>query len=76
MLLCIYYIQFLCLIFMLIHRNLIMMIDINQIPVFCPHRNKRNQHLDILTNLWGNSLFCRPTLIQYVLQWRLIKKTQ
>ena len=34
-------IQFLCLTFMLIHRNLIM-IDINQSPVLCPHTNKTN----------------------------------
>ena len=27
---------------MLIHRNLIMMIDINQNPVLCPHANKIN----------------------------------
>ena len=37
MLLCIY----LCSVFMLIHRNLTMMIDINQNPVLCPHTNEK-----------------------------------
>ena len=44
-----------------------MMIDINQsYPVLCPDTNKTNYHLNILTNLWANSLLCRPTLIGYV----------
>ena len=60
---------------MLVHRNLIMMIDINQSPVLCPHTNKRNYNLNILANPWANSLRCRPTLIRYVPQSRLIKKT-
>ena len=59
---------------MLIHRNLIMVIDINQSPVLCPHANKTNEHLNILANLRANSLLCRLTLIRYVLQLRLIKK--
>ena len=50
------------------------MIDINQSPVLCCHANKKKQ-LNILTNLQANSLFCRPTLIGYVPQLRLIKKT-
>ena len=33
------YIKFLCSIFLLIHRNLIMMIDVNQSPVLWPHAN-------------------------------------
>ena len=66
----------LCSIFVLIHHNLIMMIDINQSTVLCPHTNKTNKHLNILTNLWSNSLLCRPTLIRYVLRSKLIKKMQ
>ena len=46
--------------FMLIHCNLIMMIDINQSPVLCPHTN----------NLQANSLLRKPTLIGYVLRSR------
>ena len=42
-------------IFMLIHLNLIIMIDINQNPVLCSHTNK-NYHLNILNNPWANSL--------------------
>ena len=61
---------------MLIHCNLIMMIEINQGPVLCPHTNERNYHLNILANPWANSLLCRPTLICYVPQLRLIKKTR
>ena len=59
---------------MLIHHNLIMMIDINQSPVLCPHTNKTNYHLNILANLRGNSLVCRRTLIRYVPRSKLIKK--
>ena len=51
---------------MLIHRNVIMMTDINQSPVLCPHANKTSQHLNILANLQANSLLYRPTLIRYV----------
>ena len=36
------YIQFLCSSFMLIHRDLIMMIDINHSPVLCLHASKTN----------------------------------
>ena len=61
---------------MLIHRNLIMMIDVNQSPVLCPQTNKTIKHLNILANLGANSLICRPTLICYTPQSRLIKKTQ
>ena len=60
---------------MLIHHNLIM-IDINQSPVLCPHTYKTNYQLNILTNIQANSLLCRPTLIHYLLQSRLIKKMQ
>ena len=42
------------------------MIDNNQTPALCPHTNKTNQYLNILANLWANSLLCRPTLICYV----------
>ena len=34
------------------------------------------EHLNILANLWANSLLCRPTLIRYVPWLRLIKKTR
>ena len=61
-------------IFVLIHRNLIMMIDVNQSPVLFRHTNKTNQHLNILANLRANSLLCRPTLILYVPRSRLTKK--
>ena len=61
--------------FMLIYHNLIM-IDINQSPVLCPHTYKTNYQLNILTNIQANSLLCRPTLIHYLLQSRLIKKRQ
>ena len=66
----------LCSIFMLIHQDLIMMIDINQSSALCSHTNKTNKHLNILANLQANSLLCRPTLIHYVLRSRLIKKTR
>ena len=70
MLLSIYLYSSLCSIFMLIHRNLIMMIDINQSPVLCPHTNKTNIQslniLNILVSLRVNSLLFRPTLICYV----------
>ena len=42
---------------MLIDSNLIMMIDINQSPVLCPHTNKTNYYLNILVNLKAKSLF-------------------
>ena len=41
---------------MLIHRNLVMMIDIDQSPVLCPHANKTNLHFNILASFWANSL--------------------
>ena len=61
---------------MLIHHNLIMMLDINQSPFLCPHTNKTNYHPNILANLQANSLLCRPTLIGYVPRSRLITKTR
>ena len=50
--------------------------NINHNPVLCPHTNKTNEHVNILANLRVDSLLCRPTLIHYVPQSRLIKKTR
>ena len=39
---------------MLIHRNLVMMIDINQSPVLCPHTNKTKQtNISIFSPIFG-----------------------
>ena len=62
--------------FLLIHRNLIMMIDINQGPVLCRHTNKTLTS-QYSRQLLGNSLLCRPTLIRYIAYvpyLRLIKR--
>ena len=63
----------LCPTFLFIHHYLIVIMDINQSPVLCPHTNERNTS-NILANLWANSLLCRPTLICYVQGSRLIQK--